>query len=488
METFCDDIFSIEEEAVPGLPSLERIEAEIHRQSMSRFITDHWRYVDPVDYMHNWHIDCISEHLEAIRDGQLKRLIINIPPRNMKSLSVSVFFPAWLWLNDPSKSFLFASYAQSLSIRDSVKCRRIIQCPVYQQSMKELYPDFALTSDQNTKIRFDNNYQGYRLATSVGGALTGEGADIIVIDDPHNVVEGESEAVRNATLQWWDEAMSTRLNNPRTGVYIIIMQRVHEEDLTGHILAGNHSEYDHLCIPAEYEGNRIVSSIGWKDIRKEENELLWEERISRSELDELKTKLGEYGTAGQLQQRPAPRKGGMFKPENAEVVDVIPAGISSCTRYWDKAGTKDAGCYTAGVKIAKLTDGRFIVLDVVRGQWEALQREKNIKQTAELDGHSVRIGLEQEGGSGGKESAQATVRNLAGYIVNTDHPTGDKVTRAEPFAVQMNAGNVLLLRGSWNKAYLDELRMFPAGKYKDQVDASSGAFNSLNNGKKVIVC
>lgn len=469
------------------LPSLERIEAEMYKRKFTEFIQGHWRYVESVNYLHNWHIDCIGEHLEAVRDGQIKRMIINIPPRHMKSLSVSVFFPAWLWMSDPSKSFLFASYAQSLSVRDSIKCRRVIQSPVYKDSIKELHPDFTLTGDQNTKLRFENNHKGYRLATSVGGALTGEGADIIVIDDPHNVTEGESEQIRVSTLNWWDEAMSTRLNNPRTGVYIIIMQRVHEDDLTGHILAKNHGEYTHLCIPAEYEGNKIFSPLGWEDKRKTPDELLWKERVGRKQITELKKALGPYGSAGQLQQRPVSREGGLFKPEFAPIVKTVQGKLEKIVRYWDKAGSKGKGAYTAGVKIGKYTDGTYIVLDVVRGQWEALERERKMKQTAELDGKNVRIGIEQEGGSGGKESAQATIRNLSGYIVKADHPTGDKVARAEPFAVQFNAGNVSILKGEWNQDYIRELQMFPASKYKDQVDASSGAFNSLTEHKKVIV-
>ena len=470
------------------LPSMEMLDAELNKRSFAEFVQNHWRYVESVNYLHNWHIDCIAEHLEAVRDGQIKRMIINIPPRHMKSLTVSVFFPAWLWMSDPAKSFLFASYAQSLSVRDSIKCRRVVQSPYYMEHIKELYPDFKLTGDQNTKLRYENSHKGYRLATSVGGALTGEGADIIVIDDPHNVTEGESEQIRVATLNWWDEAMSTRLNNPKTGVYLIIMQRVHEEDLTGHILAKNHSEYTHLCIPAEYEGNRIFSPLGWVDKRKKPDELLWRKRMGLKQIEELKKSLGPYGTAGQLQQRPVSRKGGMFKTEMAPIVSQIPWHVEKAFRYWDKAGTKGGGAYTAGVKIAKLEDGSFIVLDVVRGQWEALERERVIKQTALLDGRNVRIGIEQEGGSGGKESAQATVRNLSGFIVKTDHPTGDKETRAEPFAVQFNAGNVAILKGEWNEDYLRELRIFPAGKYKDQVDASSGAFNRLSEGKQVIVC
>jgi len=470
------------------LPKMEEVDAEMAKRNLLFMAKKTWRYIEPKLFMNNWHIECIADHLEAVKRGEISRLLINIPPRHMKSLLSSVFFPAWVWLSEPGTSFLFASYAQSLSIRDSIKCRRIIQNPIYENFVKHCQPDFKLVDDQNTKIKFENNQGGYRVATSVGGALTGEGADIIVIDDPHNVVEGESEIVRNMTIQWWDESMSTRLNNPRTGAYIIIMQRVHEGDLTGHVLAKNHKDWNHVCIPAEYEGeNRIISSLGWKDPRKKENELLWERRVGRKEMEEVKSALGEYASAGQLQQRPSPRKGGMFKPHQMEIVDLPPEKIVKTVRYWDKAGSKNKGAFTAGVKVGKMTDGRFIVLDVIRGQWEALEREKIMKQTAKLDGFNTRIRIEQEPGSGGKESAQATIRNLAGHIIEAEKPTGDKEARAEPFAIQVNAGNVLLLKADWNKVYVEELKKFPAGKYKDQVDASSGAFNQLHSKKKVIV-
>ena len=467
------------------LPELSDVEMELMTRGMRHFISTEWKYVDPAKYIHNWHIDFIAEHLEAVLDGQIKRLIINVPPRHMKSLIVSVFFPSYAWLKDPSLSFLFSSYSHSLSIRDSVKCRRIIQSPPYQKVIEDKHEGFRLTGDQNTKIRFENNMGGYRLATSVDGALTGDGGDIIVIDDPHNVVEGESEAVRNSTLSWWDEAMSTRLNNPKTGSYIIIMQRVNEEDLTGHILASNHDEYDHICLPARYEGhNRVVSTLNKKDPRKVDGDLLWPERQGEKELNSLEKSLGVYGTAGQLQQRPAPREGGMFKPHEMPVMLIAPGRVIRKVRYWDKAGTKDGGAYTAGVLLGEMDNGMDIVMDVVRGQWEALEREQIIKQTAQMDGTAVQIGLEQEGGSGGKESAEATVRNLKGYRVITDHPTGDKAFRAEPFAVQVNAGNVCMLKGDWNKEYVKELENFPVGKYKDQADASSGGYNLMHNTKK----
>ena len=258
------------------------------RRSLSLFIKKAWSTIEPNRYFYdNWHIDAISDHLQAVVQGDIKRLIINIPPRHMKSISVSVALPAWTWTLDPSKKFLFASYALSLSIRDSVKCRRLIESPWYKSYFGEM---FELTSDQNQKQRFENDKTGIRIATSVDGALTGEGGDIILVDDPHNVREAESGIVREAVLDWWNQAMQTRLNDPKNGAFIIIMQRVHENDLTGHILANEYDDWEHLCLPARYEANHptpVKSSLGFVDPRTEEGELLWKDRIDEKTLSNL---------------------------------------------------------------------------------------------------------------------------------------------------------------------------------------------------------
>ena len=276
-----------------------------------------WNVIEPATpFVGNWHIDAISEHLEAVSARQIRKLIINIPPRHMKSLQASVFWPTWEWgpAHRPYTRWLFASYAEDLSTRDSVKCRRIIQSPWYQARWGDVY---QLVTDQNVKRRFETTAMGYRLATSVDGQLTGEGGDIIVIDDAHNVRDGESEAKRTSCLEWWDRAMSTRLNDPRTGAYVIIMQRIHEDDLTGHILANEHG-WDHLMLPCQYEPTHphaLVSGIGFKDPRTKEGELIWPSRFGEPEIEEMKVKLGSYGAAGQLQQRPSPSGGGVFSRE-----------------------------------------------------------------------------------------------------------------------------------------------------------------------------
>jgi hypothetical protein len=226
----------------------------------------------------------------------------------MKSLLVSVFWPAWEWIRWPERRWLFSSYAASLSIRDSLKCRRLIESPWYQRLWGER---FALTGDQNTKGRFDNDRSGYRLATSVGGAATGEGGDRLVCDDPHNVQEAESDSIRKGTIDWFDVVMSTRVNDPKTAAKVVVMQRCHQQDLSGHLL--EQGGFEHLCLPAEYEGPKCITSIGWSEPREQVGELLWPEQFGPAEIADWKLRMGSYAAAGQLQQRPSPAGGGIIK-------------------------------------------------------------------------------------------------------------------------------------------------------------------------------
>src|SRR6266849_2240648 len=179
-----------------------KVDRELATRSLGEFVRQAWLIIEPLTpFVPGWHIDAICDHLEAITRGELRNLLINVPPRHMKSLLVSVLWPAWEWIAHPERRWLYSSYASSLSIRDSVKCRRLIDSPWYRR----LWGDrFRLTTDQNTKTRFDNDRSGYRIATSVGGAATGEGGDRLVCDDPHNVQDAESDSVRKATLDWWD--------------------------------------------------------------------------------------------------------------------------------------------------------------------------------------------------------------------------------------------------------------------------------------------
>jgi len=297
-----------------------------YEDNLYEFLKGGWRYIDPAKFQPGWHLEAICEHLEAVTYGQIKRLVINIPPRSSKSSVVSVAWPAWTWaqqLNElyplagPRVQFLTSSYASTLSMRDSVKMRRLIESPWYQEQWGDR---FYLTSDQNTKMRFENNYQGYRLSTSVDGTTTGEGGTIIIVDDAHNANETESDTVRKGVLSWWDEVMSTRLNDPNTGAYVVVMQRLHQEDLTGHIITRERNDWTWLMLPMEYESDRhcttYVNGIEfWSDPRTEDGELLCPVRFSRESVEKLKRSLGPYGASGQLQQAPVPRGGGIIHEE-----------------------------------------------------------------------------------------------------------------------------------------------------------------------------
>lgn len=463
-------------------------------QSLGHFTRQAWLQIETRSYVHGWHLDAICEHLEAVSSGQIRKLMINMPPRHMKSLGVCVFWPAWDWLRNPRDQFLYASYAETLSIRDSVKCRRLIQSPYYTSLLMAFQPDLVLVGDQNTKIRFENNFGGYRIATSVDGSNTGEGGDKIIVDDAHNLRDVESPVKRISVIDWWWQVMSTRLNDPKTGSVVIIMQRSHEADLCGEILE-KEDDWNRLILPAEYEGsNKCCTVLGFKDPRNQINEPLWKDRFGSKELGELKRKLGTYGAAGQLQQRPSPREGGMFKITAMKMVHNFDRHhILNSVRYWDKAATEGTGCNTAGVLMHQMKPEtypfEYLVEDVVTGQWSTAQREAVMKQTAELDrgrtnsivgGKVVKIWLEQEPGSGGKDSSWASVKNLKGFAVSIDRASKDKVVRAEPFSAQVEIGNVGVMVKDWTDDYLQELELFPVGKEKDRVDASTGAFNRLN--------
>ncbi len=488
--------------AAPDLTAILNDPDSLHRELAERklrhFIPLAWPIVEPnTEFKPNWHIDAICDHLQAVFDGEIKNLLVNVPPRAMKSLTISVFWPVWSWIRNPGTRWLFSSYAHTLAIRDAVKSRRIIQ----SEWFKNLWGGaFKLSGDQNAKQRYENTLGGYRIATSVGGAVTGEGGDYVVVDDPHNIVEVDSDVIREGVIQWWDEVMSTRLNSPDTGGRIIIMQRSHQYDLAGHVL--EKGDYEHLMLPMEFETARACStSIGFVDPRKEEGELLCPNRVGPETIKSLKLALGSYGWAGQMQQRPSAREGNMFHVDELNVVQTIKEkNVKKRWRSWDKAATDGGGKFTVGIRMGKYKvprkngsfdkDGKerkskYFIDDIVRGQWSTGVREDKIKLASKKDTKTVWIIIEQEPGSGGKSDAEATQKRLVGRHVELERPTGDKVARADPFSVAVENGEVDVLEAPWTFELIEELKHFPQSKYKDQVDAGSMAFNKLSVGGKV---
>jgi phage terminase large subunit-like protein len=274
-------------------------------------VREAWHVIEPATpFVNGWHIDAICDHLEALARGEIRDLLVTMPPRHAKTSTIGVLYPAWRWLTRPGEKFLCASHALSLSTRDTLACRRLIESPWYQARWGDRV---RVTSDQAAKMRFDLEGGGRRLATAVESSVIGEGGDCLIVDDPANVVDAvSSSAYRETARLWWTQAFSTRRNDPATSTRIMVMQRVHEDDLAAQVLS--EGGWTHLNLPARYESSRRCStSIGWTDPRTVEGEPLWPERYPDAELAKLERMLGSQGAAGQLQQRPAPAEGGVLK-------------------------------------------------------------------------------------------------------------------------------------------------------------------------------
>lgn len=479
---------------------LDRLDYE---RSLVSFLRAGWKYIDPKPFVPGWHLDAVCDHLEAVTHGQIRRLLINIPPRLTKSLSVSVAWPAWAWgqrktspVSGPATQFLTTSYAAPLSIRDSTRCRRLIQSPWYQELWGNRY---QLTGDQNAKQRFDNDRGGYRLATSVGGTLTGEGGDIIIVDDPHNTVEIESEAVIEATTMWWDEALSTRLNDPDKGAYVVIMQRLSEVDISGHILSTEADQWTHLCLPMEYEPRRhCVTMLPWEDPRTEEGDLLAPERYTPESLAVLKRKLGPFGVAGQLQQSPVPRGGGIIKsdwwqlwPPEGEQFDNLNRPLSPLhypemqfiIASLDTALTeKEESDYSAltiwGLWYNSMDMPQLMLMDA----WaEHLEFHQLVTKVLNVCVKRKVDRLVVEGKNNGFSVVQEIQRLMVGHEFTTfaEPVKGDKVARAHACVALFAGSQIWCPERKWAQAVIDQCASFPKGQNDDLVDSTTQALTHM---------
>lgn len=479
-----------------AVTSLDQVRAERCKRSLYHFMHEFWPEVSTDKPLWNWHIEYLTKQLEglAIRVSEKKPkekdLIVNVPPGTTKSITCSIMFPTWCWTNWHWMRFIAGSYSGDLSLELGEYSRELIR----SEKFKRLFPELEIKQDKDTKSNFriqkkiydkKGNYiktevGGNRYSTSVGGTLTGFHGHILIVDDPLDPKKAVSEVEIKKANRWMDQTLSTRKVDKAVTPTILIMQRLHENDPAGHLLDKKKKNIFHVCLPGEIRNYKDeVKPI--ELINNYQNDLLDPNRMDWDVLNEMEADLGQYGYAGQIGQKPTPPGGGMFKVDHFQIVDSIPSAVSiiKSVRYWDKAGTAGGGTYTVGVKMHKLKTGKYLISDVKRGQWSTDERENIIRETAEADGNKVTVYVEQEPGSGGKDSVQATIRNLAGYSVYADLPSGDKIFRADPCSVQVNNGNVLLLRSDWNRPFIEEHRFFPFSTYKDQVDATSGAFGKL---------
>lgn len=422
------------------------------------------------------HLDKLIDVLQRVADGELRRLMIFMPPRHGKSELVSRLFSAYYLYRHPERWIGINSYAADLAFTLSRAARDNFQRMGGQ-----------VRDDAGAVNHWETGQGGGLWAAGVGGPITGKGFNLGIIDDPiKNAEEAASETIRAKHKDWYQSTFYTR-EEPE-GAIVIIQTRWHQDDLSGWLLAREDEEpegWHIVCFEAIKEPEPAVfpATCTVEPDFRAPGQALCPERYPLERLQKIARRIGNYFWNALFQQGPRPKEGGFFRRQwFGEFVDVVTAGARR-VRYWDRAASAGADDYTAGVLMARSGD-LYFVEDVVRGQWSSGDRDKIIRQTAELDRTrgAVQHWGEQEPGSSGKDVSGAFAILLAGFSVHSEPATGAKETRADPLASQAQVGNVKIVRGKWNVAFLDELCDFPYGAHDDQVDAASGAFNKLSHG------
>ena len=420
--------------------------------------------------------DLLCRRLERLSDEKGQRILVHAPPQAGKSILISQRFPLYYLGRNPLGRVKLACYNITHATRFGSVCRDLSQSPDFERA----FPDVEIPARQSrgewstTARTVLNDGQPSFAALGLATGFVGQGADLLIIDDPYaSPQDAASEAVRESVWTFWDESARVRLTDDAN--VVVMFHRYHEDDLAGRLMATeglrrNGGRWELLRFAAEADG------LGDDPLDRAIGERL-SPRMSDSYLAEQKR--SGFAWDGQFQGLPGRKGGNLFQVDRIGFVNAAPVQ-GACCRAWDMAATAAGGDFTAGVKILRGGDGLWYILDVVRGQWDTAQRNRIVLQTAELDGRACQIAGEQEPGSAGKSMASEFIRMLAGFPVITLPASGSKEVRADPLSAQVNAGNVLLVRGDWNKEFLEEMRRFPLGKHDDQIDAAALAFNRLS--------
>lgn len=449
------------------------------------FIRHAWPVLEPVtQFKAGWTIEAMADHLEAVTSGDIQNLLMNVPPGTMKSLMTSVFHGAWEWTFAPSTTIFSASHASTLAERDARKMRTLVGSQWYQ----DLWGHVVKPSSKWGDRYMENDRLGWRRPVAFEH-MTGWRAKRVVVDDPLSSEGAESEAERDRAERIVRESLPSRGEDEHSS-FVITMQRLNEKDTTGILLDLPELGFTHLMIPMEYEPDRKCITYRkngtklFEDPRTHHGELMFPERFPTPYVERLKTSLGAYGTAGQLQQRPAPRDGGLFKRQWFQIVDFLPMGGVDA-RAWDFASTKKAPGndpdWTVGLKGKRTSDGIFYITDMYRERETPGQVAKDVKRLADNDGRNCAIRLPIDPAQAGKFQSAIYLAMLAGYPVNLVPVSGrgTKVARAVPAAAQAEGGMIKLVNGPWVSVFLEEIASFPAATHDDIVDALSDLIDQL---------
>lgn len=466
---------------------------EIEIPSLYEFAREAWEVLEPgTPFVDGEHLRAICSHLEAVTDGRIKRLLINMPPRHMKSTIVSVIWPVWTWLKKPSHRFLCSSYALSLAIRDNAAARRLIESPWFQSKYGSI---FSFAKDQNEKKKFQNNQGGYRQAVSVGSGATGEGADTLIVDDLHGIQEKTRDAKRQSAIDWFRNTWYSRLNDKITGAMVVVGQRIHLEDVSGFILSGETGdEWLHLNLATEYDpDSRCMTDapgFHWEDWRVDDGQLLWPERFPQDVIDRAKKTHGALDYEAIYNQRPVTPGGHVFNvnherlftitPERDLYVLITPGGkqvvpVAACKELVTSdvaPKDKEINDFTVFARWAITPQSDVLLLDVKRGHWN-VPKQKEQARLAYHTWYSERFqSLYFE--DVGYQSAIGQDLLVEGIPCLPFYPKGDKVLRAGGASIWQEAGKVYFLQGAeWLEEWKKEIYTFPRARHDDQVDTLS---------------
>lgn len=497
----------------PTVPSAEEVGHERCFRSFAAFVKRAWQEIDPAPLVWGWHLDALCLHLQAVEDGRIRRLVINIPPGHAKSIIVAVLWNAWRWLRRPGWRVLCASYAKELSLRDARRCRALIETKWYQglraHACRRLgIPDWKLADDANQAGYYANTAMGERKATGVEGQGTGYRGDCVLVDDPLNASDAASEVKRQSVIDWWTGTMVSRLNDLERGEVVVIMQRLHEADLAGHLLAGG--QYTHLCLPTEFETVRPcgcptckagITPIGWSDPRKAEGELLFPAKFGPQVIADAKnpaTGMGAATYAAQHQQRPVPAGGRLLKPEwlrhvwrnswepetvlyeQGLDVRVIPDVHKEKWAQWcmavDCAFKKTEDSDRVAVGVWARTGADLCLLDLF---WERAGIVETIRAIRDLSKKwpkcTTKLIEEKANGSAVIELLRMSIPGIIPV-----QPDGGKEARVAACAPFFEAGNIWIpMHAPWRLRYAAEACAFPSGAHDDAIDMSAYAITRL---------
>ena len=448
--------------------TIKELRAESYKRSFYKFSLDAFKVLhNGQELIPNWHIEYICNLLQeeakriTSKEPRTKHLLINVPPRTLKSELVNVFFSVYLWILDDNIQFISSSYSASLSITLSVQARRLIESDWFI----EHFPNVKISKDENTKSKFTTPNGGLRYSTSTGGTVTGMGADIIVIDDPQNPQLARSEVERENANRFFNETLRSRLNNPDNGVFIVIMQRLHENDLTGMLLNKEPDNWKHICLPAELSDNVIPNTLKKYYV----DDLLFPQRLSLNVLDSFKLGLGSYGYSGQYMQLPSPADGGIIKRNWFEVVKEVPKDVTVNffldTAYTDKS-YNDATSLMAAIYVNNIV----YIKEVKAVRLEFPELLKEIQSFVLVNGYTNQSRIYVEPKASGKSIVQQLKKTTGLNIIEDTPPTQDKVSRVSAITPTIEAGRVKLLDGRYIDEFLNECSAFPNGNHDDMVD------------------